>query len=727
MVRSTRGLRGVAALVALLFVCGPRRDVRAGDDPDKRRELMRQIDGKVDDLVDELEDVAGDSSERSIDDARALAYEVKRLAEQLEDVAGDDSDAKRIADRYPDDMDELANDAVPRLRALKQGQHHADPEAQMCGERDKELVRQAAEFESKNNPDGLTELPKLASQYQESTKQAMEQARRDDDKLEDASEDVDDYSADGGLRDVDSGVSAAGRRMYADGHKSEEAAERACENLLRGVDHPQVKEALAKLGTSAGGRKAIIEELDKQLAALTAALGGVAADSAVGSLDRASAAVTELGRGVETLGRTATTDPTTKVIVDKWPELVKQANEALAQLRVLKEAQRLADKAPEKCKETDQRLDELIKGYLDRRDPKGVREIPLRARGFAEPIKAGLEKTDEKHREMERAFGEADRYAPGDARWSGVQSAYRAAAREVYDYWKKARDAAHASCDELAKGDEHKDVKRAVDDLSRKRSDNANELDRVKADHRKWYEDLSELRQWWKTDTKAMRESFCSADESPGDAEWREYGAVVDGIADRMRDRIGSRWDELKARANALESRLVILETSGDDEVKEPAEKLRAELKKTVESVENFLRGEALGASNPRIRARMELGKNEHKRIQADSSKCTEDELTFGSTRVDCVRVDGNTCYVVEIKPNNEAARSKGNRQIRDGIDAIRSALSGKKKRVELTGNLEVLRPCFDEQKEEADLKPELRVYEYCPPEGELFHDFVVP
>jgi hypothetical protein len=53
--------------------------------------------------------------------------------------------------------------------------------------------------------------------------------------------------------------------------------------------------------------------------------------------------------------------------------------------------------------------------------------------------------------------------------------------------------------------------------------------------------------------------------------------------------------------------------------------------------------------------------------------------------------------------------------------------LLGKKKRSELSGNLEVLRVCFDEQAEKAILKEELRVYEYCPPEGEMFKDFVVP
>jgi len=94
---------------------------------------------------------------------------------------------------------------------------------------------------------------------------------------------------------------------------------------------------------------------------------------------------------------------------------------------------------------------------------------------------------------------------------------------------------------------------------------------------------------------------------------------------------------------------------------------------------------------------------------------------------VDCFRDDGNTGYVVEIKHNNDAAQQKGRDQIARGIDAIKTALSGKKKKSDLTGPLEIFRACFDEQNAKAVLYEELRVYEYCPPATELFHDFVTP
>jgi hypothetical protein len=133
------------------------------------------------------------------------------------------------------------------------------------------------------------------------------------------------------------------------------------------------------------------------------------------------------------------------------------------------------------------------------------------------------------------------------------------------------------------------------------------------------------------------------------------------------------------------------------------------------------------GSNDPQLRAKMETGKNEHKRIQADSSKCTVAELSVGNRRIDCIRVDGNVCYVVEIKPNNDKARDRGNAQIAKGKENIQNAMRGIRKKAELTGDLSVFQSCFDESASAANLKDELRVYELCPPDGELFRDFVVP
>jgi hypothetical protein len=270
-------------------------------------------------------------------------------------------------------------------------------------------------------------------------------------------------------------------------------------------------------------------------------------------------------------------------------------------------------------------------------------------------------------------------------------------------------------------------VKGKVTLLENSKTSTTRDLDVLRVDQRKWYESIQELRRWYKQDTAAVRDMFCKIPESPGDsAEGDAYAAKLAEIANRMRDDVQPRWQAVQRDGDALVARADRLMNEQDDEVQKGAQRTAKEVTGVMASLQNLLDNELKGANDPEFRARMETGKNEHNRIQADSSKCTAKELTFGSRRVDCIRVSGSTCYVVEIKPNNDAAQRRGKEQIESGIKEIIKAFEGKKKREELKDRLEVFRPCFDEVKQSVKLEPELRVYEYCPPEGEMYKDFVV-
>ena len=263
---------------------------------------------------------------------------------------------------------------------------------------------------------------------------------------------------------------------------------------------------------------------------------------------------------------------------------------------------------------------------------------------------------------------------------------------------------------------------------------------RLEADHRRWYDGLKELRVWYKEDTQSVRDMFCNIDESVGDsAEGDAYAARLAQIANRMRDRIAPRWNQLSTDAFELQARAQGLMTQNDDAVRRGGTRVREAITATMQSVQNVLANELNGANDPEIRARMELGKNEHKRIQSDSSKCTKSELAFGNRRVDCIRVEPpskeeetGTCFVIEIKPNNTSAITRGRSQAIAGLREIESAMVGyldktKKKRTQLTGVFELFRPCFDEGAQQLKLKEEVRAYDFCPPDGSLFRDFVVP
>jgi hypothetical protein len=135
---------------------------------------------------------------------------------------------------------------------------------------------------------------------------------------------------------------------------------------------------------------------------------------------------------------------------------------------------------------------------------------------------------------------------------------------------------------------------------------------------------------------------------------------------------------------------------------------------------------ELRGRDDAEFRTFITVGMNEHKRIQADRAKCEVSEVTIGSNRMDCVRVADNTCYIVEIKPNNTAAKEKGTRQLEKYQDAINGRFRSSKSDLDAAfpDSLSIFKRCVVNK--EIQIKTELIVYDFCPPDGKLFNDFVV-
>lgn len=729
--RSTRPLfmlvtAGVVATAALL-TCGT-RITRA--DENKKNELRREIEQLLSDTASELRDVPSDSSTSDLERTIDYAGRVYDKARELKDHAENDSDARRMADYYPDYARKY-QDSARYLKEMKNTQRRLDEYPRKCEDAMRELASRMRAYTDSHDPRGVEEVPKLAREFGKVGKDALELAEKT--RYEQATwyDRVDDFSeSDGKWSDVRSNLHGAGRSMLEYVQKQQEQMKRddVCGNLAKEERNPIVEEAMRKLFEGKKGIEMLYTSLDGQLGELASSLDGLVGDSSDSDINTAEQKLTEVERLLEQLDRIKGNDGEAKRRVETWRNIVRAGREALKHLRVLKQAQFLADKAPEKCRDATTRLTELIRSYSDERDEDAADQLKLRARGMGAPIKEGLSKTDEQHTVMERALSDAQRFDPSEGRWREVTDKHKSSAAAIFEYWKKAREAAHTACDDLAKGDQHPEVIKAAEDLATDKTSAKGQMLVLEADERKWEEGIKELRDWYKQDTANVRELFCKIPESPGDsAEGDAYAAQLTQIADRMRDRIKPKWQTISNDAAAMIARAEVLSRSKQKPVRVDALKLKDLIIKKMASMQNLLDNELNGSNDPEVRAKMEFGKNEHKRIQADSSKCTVSEVTFGSRRVDCIRVDGATCYVVEIKPNNEDARKLGRKQMDDGIDEIIKALAGTKKRSELSDKLEVFRPCFDEASEKATLKPELRVYEYCPADGELYKDFVVP
>ena len=77
------------------------------------------------------------------------------------------------------------------------------------------------------------------------------------------------------------------------------------------------------------------------------------------------------------------------------------------------------------------------------------------------------------------------------------------------------------------------------------------------------------------------------------------------------------------------------------------------------------------GANNPLIRARMEFGKEMHRRLQSDRG-CHEREVTLSSGRPDCIRFDPGDCKVIEFKPDTNSSGQAENQAARY-LDDVRA------------------------------------------------------
>lgn len=448
------------AALACALVCVPHHALHA----DEKSDLVGRIEDKLEDAADALERLPDDSDASALDRARAYVYEARRYADELGRIAEDDRDARRIADDFDDHQDDF-NEAIGHLRDLKGGQRLHESVATMCSERDKELVRLARDFEAKNDPDGLTELPREAAKVQEATRRQLEDLARHDDKMEDWSDDAQDFSADGPWRELSSTVDQVARATYDRWHRGHEVAQKACENIARGVDHPDVKEVLGKLGNSAGGRKAISEQLDRDARALASALSGVSEDSGMGSVERAKSLLGDIKKGVENLGRSATTDKQTKVILDKWPDGIRQLEAALVALEQLKLHQHDMDPLPDKCKQREQELEDAIKRNGDNTD--GVDELPKVADALAAPVLAGIEKAKERMAQEHQDLTKARDVSATEGPWSDIRSAEQRDADETFRTYEDGLEKTTKACENVIKGKNAPRVLAAVADLQK--------------------------------------------------------------------------------------------------------------------------------------------------------------------------------------------------------------------------------------------------------------------
>ena len=652
--------------LASALVCGPRPAARADDKSD----LLYKIEGKLKEAASQLGYLANDSGERPIDYARGYVDEARRYASDLKGVAGDDSTARTVAeyfDRYYDAGDDASNDY---LRPLKGGVGKAEPTANACKARDRELSEKAEQFRRDNNPDGLTELPRLAEAAKDATRRELDELRSHDSRQADYASRAQYFSADGPWRDLDSAVDNAARDTLAKWRSNYEAAKTACERVDKGLEHPVVKEVLAGLSSSAGGRKAIIEQLNRDARDLASTLAGVSEDSGTGSVQRAKALVASIKSGLDTLARTATTDAETKTILARWPEGVRQMEELLDDLEDLKVHQHDMDPLPDRCAQKDRELADAIARNGD--DPDGIDELPKLADQLGEPVRAGLAKADERLREENDDLQRAKAMSVTEGALAQVRDAVVRDADETHATFVNGHKKTAEACANIVKGAGGPIVSEAVKKLRERAASSGDSLDRevvawVEAARATYILDCKKMETLW--------QAYCGTDFEPGDDsaddQAEQTAAYLQGEMQQAMGPLLAKLEELLPKVTALTKKK---ETRARGEaLLESIKKEQARLTRLQNPDRNWR-----GNNHPLIQFAKQYGIDRHK-AEWSSHNCmvpTSDtaQAQFGSgrhTKPDCIVAKPGRCEIWEFKPESPEGRKEGAEQIRIYEDTV--------------------------------------------------------
>jgi hypothetical protein len=141
------------------------------------------------------------------------------------------------------------------------------------------------------------------------------------------------------------------------------------------------------------------------------------------------------------------------------------------------------------------------------------------------------------------------------------------------------------------------------------------------------------------------------------DAEEDDRQAVAEKTSDLVRARIRNAWDYMEKRHNDAIRLLDIV--IGDEQYKDrrsSAEDLKRQVESRWETISKMY-DKTRGANHPVVSYMLAKGKDAHRERQ---QRCKVYEFETGNGPADCI----NPCEIVEFKPDNSAARSKGHDQL---------------------------------------------------------------
>ncbi len=159
---------------------------------------------------------------------------------------------------------------------------------------------------------------------------------------------------------------------------------------------------------------------------------------------------------------------------------------------------------------------------------------------------------------------------------------------------------------------------------------------------------------------KEIRALVATICENDGDED--DFNALSKQATERLRDEVRENIEDLNKRHEEASAALRRAENDpASKDRQSEARSLSERIDQVWSRIQNISADEIRGGNNPVVNYLRKMGQGSHKDYQEHSGKCTVDEFQTGEGPADCLWAE--KCYVIELKPNNSRAISKGKGQ----------------------------------------------------------------
>ena len=456
----------------------------------------------------------------------------------------------------------------------------------------------------------------------------------------------------------------------------------------------------------------LLDEMDKHVAEIVDDLRDLETKSdttQIKSAAKRAQAISSLLADLRKLGPKGTLGKEAESRLFDWPIVLREFGEATDALVLLKAGQAVGKAAPAQCAQMggDKGLGKLIKETKANPSVDGPDDLKAEGKRIGPPVKRTLDDYDKKLEELEHHASDASEFRVAD-KWGDIRTVARDSATQILRHVRKANVAAHSACDRLAMGVDNPDIKDAIRYIEDALGGYQRGFARAKADVDRWNAQVKDLRKWHDAGEGLIRDALCKAEEDEDEDEI--VTRVVDEVSNRVRVKLQKAATTLEAESGQILRDLASPQVRVGNEVE--AKKLAAEVRRLRRSIARQTKhGVFLGAANPKLRARMEIGKKEHVKLQRGC--ISEVTLPGKRMRLDCVAVSSGTCVIIEIKPDTPPSTAKGNRRLREYRDAVLDLWADDPAEFQ-SGKMKEFQKCVDAKTKQLKVRTLLKTYKFC-------------